>query len=64
MGQSASFSLSQDMGNDSVCGQRADCVDFGKAREGERQMLAVPEAGAQGYRGAEVSREVPTAGLA
>lgn len=64
MGQPASFSLSQDMGNDSVCGQRADCVDFGKAREGERQVLAVPAAGVQGYRGAEVSREVPAAGLA
>lgn len=50
------------MGNDSVCGQRPDCVDFGNALERERQVLEVPAA--QGYRGAEVSREIPTAGLA
>ncbi|KAM7340902.1 hypothetical protein ACRRTK_001517 [Alexandromys fortis] len=54
------------MGNDSVRGQRPDCVDFGKARERERQrqVLEVPAAGVQGYRGAEVFREVPrTSGL-
>lgn len=47
-----------------MCGQRPDCVDFGKARERESQVLEVPAAGVQGYRGAEIFREVPrTSGL-